>query len=232
MKRSDLARRVRDVYLDDAIEPFKWTAEWMDWAINRAQDEACRRSRLIFDDTTAAICTISVETGTAEYTASSRIIEIENIRYDSEPVEAKSVGWLDRNSPNWKTQTSATPNYVTGRGRTIIVVGVPSEDYTLSLDVWRLPLEDMDEDVDTFEIPDEYHDDLMDYVAFEAFMIRRTSTYDKKKASDHLSRFTERFGKRRSATDQRNLITATKKVRFTPYPYTPKRNTYLTSEDW
>ena len=74
MTLEELICACRTDRLDDTVETYHWSKAELTRFLNDAQDEACRRARLLTDSSTPEICRIAVIAGTALYTLDPRII--------------------------------------------------------------------------------------------------------------------------------------------------------------
>lgn len=170
--------------------------------LNEAINEACRRSRLITDRVTTAVCTIPVISGTAVYDVHPSIIRIRNARLVTanrtltrtyvEDKDAVDAGWEDR--------TGTPDEYVADYGPLQIALSrTPIANDTLKLAVTRLPLTPVVEFEDTPEIKAQYHNALCQYLIYKVRSLDDTETYDARKADLALAEFEKEFGPKRSA---------------------------------
>lgn len=204
MKLAELLNLTR-VELDDVVEPFLWADdELMEYA-NDAQQEACRRGRLIVDSTTSAICSITLVANTASYDLDPRVIRINRIRLtgDTYPLRPMMVRDLDAQAPGWEDWSEAptiwVPDWQTGKVR---FVGNPKAAGTANLTVVRLPLADMNDPDDSIEIRAEYQRSLRHWIAFRAWSKRDSETFNAKSAAGALALFEQEFGRKQGAYDE------------------------------
>lgn len=129
----------------DAVEPVMFdTMDVFGW-LREAEEEACIRARLLFDDATTDICEISVTASTREYPIDPRITEIVTayltdefgMEYDLDVVMRT---WLDRHDHNWRKDMARQPDALMHLSKRIALNAEPAVDYTLSLEVYRKPL--------------------------------------------------------------------------------------------
>ena len=169
--------------------------------LNEAENEACIRSRLLVDSETTGICTISVKAEKAVYHLSELIHVIERAKLSSQntPLTKKSTSWLDDNIVDWDTRTGRVDYYVQDMHQIKLrLVGIPEEDDTLSLQVWRKPLQPMGFN-DPPEIAAHHHRHLLHWICHLAYLKENSNTYDKEKSDYHGSLFASFFGDRPNA---------------------------------
>lgn len=181
-------------------------------ALNEAQREAAFRGRLLFDDTTEAICRIPLVDGVAEYAVDPRMFEIHEVRRLSDGQELRVVTReeLEQTSPRWRSHTAYLPRCVMidrmtafrMRVTTYPKVSDSDELETLILGGWRYPLEDIEDESDDLEVPPQSHEHLADWLCYRAYMDRDPDRYDPVRAQNHLDTFAAFFGPGRSLHEQ------------------------------
>jgi len=221
MNAEQLIWTARQFYLDDVEQPYQWTDQFLLRFLNEAEKEACRRQRLIEDEATAAVCEITMVSGTATYTVDNRVLLVDRIRLsDGSELTKKTTEELYEESSVWRSATG-TPTLYVQNNQTILVNPTPDDDDdgdTLYLSVWRLPLVDMTIDLSP-EINPEYHESLLEWVAFRAYQMRDEETYNPDRAGSHLSLFNERFGTPLPAGVREHQKRSPKRLRLRPRPY-------------
>src|SRR5258708_26884321 len=111
-------RQIFDLFrseVDDAKEPFLWPdADLMEY-LNDAENEACRRARLIIDSTNEDICQIAIVAATALYALDPRVIFIRRARMQSRslPISRGSIRDLDEGAPGWESHTGQVVHFIT-----------------------------------------------------------------------------------------------------------------------
>jgi len=195
---------------DDENAPYLWSdAEVIDYA-NDAQNEACRRARLLIDSTTTAICNYAVtDSGAGSYsiTLDSRVIFIRRARLASRstPLCRMFLADIEAQIHGWESTTSGTPDryipdWETGKVRLYRPSSIAD---TLKLTVVRLPLVDMAvPNDDSPEIHASYHRSLRYWMLYRAFSKHDAEAYDETKAKKNLALFEEEFGTRSAAYDE------------------------------
>lgn len=205
MTLSELIKMARQRLDDTVAVRYLWTSKELKEFANDAQNEACRRSRLIVDSTTAEICRISLVSGMQTYALDDRVIFIKRVILDGHPTplgRAHSDD-LDASVPGWEDQTGLPCAYVPNMDtNTFRPYPAPDGDYTARLTVVRAPLVAMDDGEDVPEIRGRYHVGLVNWMLYRAYMKQDSQTYDPKSAAVAEAAFEAEFGKRSSAQDE------------------------------
>jgi hypothetical protein len=192
---------VREDYLDDRLNAgtsddlvsdeqlLRWLAE--------AEEEACRRKDILFDDT-SELTQIALEAGVRAYDFSPKITRIESVWYvDAFGRETKlrhvSRETLDLHRIDWRTHEGTPTEYMV-RGRKIYPVPIPKQDGDLRLEVYRTPLNPVADEEDTFEIDEEWHVGLTHWCPYRAFMNLDEDVEDARGQAFFYHKFEETFG--------------------------------------
>lgn len=171
---------------------------------NEAEQEACRRSRLLMDRTTPDICSLAVTAGHPVITISPLIVKIRAVSLVSRttPLTRKYTADMDGQVPGWEAHTGTTDSYVndyqTGKIR---LYRIPAANDTLTLFVQRLPLADITATSGP-EINPRFHPALVQYVIWRMRSIEDTELYDPRKAALAGAEFEREFGPKRSASNE------------------------------
>lgn len=184
-----------------------------DWLItsyaNDAENEACRRARLIVDSTsmsnTNIICSIDIVAGTSVYVFDPRIIFIRRAKLvsASKPLGKAPFWELDEHYPNWDTKTGTVDRVVTGMDTgSIRLFRIPVANDTLHLTVVRLPLRPMSQHQDEPEINDRFHRSLVYWIKHKAYNNTDSELFDKNRADVHLALFEQEFGTKSAAINE------------------------------
>lgn len=190
---------------NDLAAPFLWSdEEWTEYA-NDAEEEACRRARLIVDSTTDDVTLITLNTTDATYDLDQRVIFIKRAKLAgrSEVLHPISFEDLDRCAPDWENETGEPRNYVPDMDEDVFRP-YPSPDVAgeVRLTVIRTPLEPMAKLEDTPEIKPRYHLGLVDWMLYRAYSKPDAETKNDTKATAHLDAFEAEFGKKSSAINE------------------------------
>ncbi len=91
------------------------------------------------------------------------------------------------------------------RSASVRLVRMPTQADTLALPVYRGALKPLSADIDTGkpEIPERFHERLMDWVLHRAYLKQDAETFDPAKAAQSLALFIQSFGERPDANVQR-----------------------------
>ncbi len=179
-------------------------AEWTAYA-NDAEREACRRGRLLVDSTTAAVCQIALTTTDASYDLHPSILFIRRAKLTGRSLvlSRRSYKDLDREAPDWESETGEPSSYVPDFGTAKFrPYPSPAAGGTVTLTVVRLPLADMANDANQPEIHARYHDSLLNWMLYRAYLKNDAETLNKIKAAEYLTLFEAEFGKKSSALDE------------------------------
>lgn len=204
MDLGDLIVEAR-VRADDNVAPYLTDDEtFARWA-SEAEREACVRARLLFQSAPLpGITLIPLVIGVAEYQLSPLIHWIDAASFVPVLGRAKNLDLIGLDSLreycDWETRTSSTPWALTENGASILrVFPAPSVIGTLRLTVYRLPLYPMESMDDEPEINPLHHEGLVDWMLYRYWSQKDSENYDQERASQALSDFEVRFGKRNSA---------------------------------
>lgn len=191
-----------DEFLDDATSSViaessvKNKTPFLLREIGTAQRRACWRGdmRRIFDDSTAAICTVTLAAGTQSYDLDPRILLIDTAVYDSELLTHTTRPILDA-LLSWRSYEAGPPCNFYIQGRKLILdrePGTAEAGDTVSLSVWREPLANP-------EMQDELEVDLdpealAGWVAYRAFLRPNQDKARQDLARHHLHAFDSYYG--------------------------------------
>jgi hypothetical protein len=191
--------------LDDVAEGSLWSDPELTRYLNEAQDEACRRARLLVDSSTAEICSIAVSAGKALYALDSRIIFVRRAKLASRSKPLRFVSYLDLDEecPGWEDRTGTVqwviPDFETGKLRTYRTATAAD---TMNLTVVRTALEPMTSDGHEPEIPPRFHYSLTAWACHRAFSKPDVDCIDPKRAEGALAEFEREFGPKSPAIDE------------------------------
>jgi hypothetical protein len=162
--------------------------------LNEAQDHACIRGDLVFDKT-SSFCTINVVVGTSIYEVDPIINNIRFAYLTKDEVLTllliRSREFMDRMA-SWRGVTGK-PIYLIPERLSIELTPIPDDDYTLSLEVYRLP-ERLINDSSTPEIQEMFHRPLNDWVMYRASSLPDEEFSNLTKAADYYRDFERVFG--------------------------------------
>ena len=187
-------------YTKDKSEPYMWTDDDVTLWLNEAEKEAALRARLLFDKT-SSFCTLNVVTGTSVYALDSLINEIEyayltdsgSVKY---PLTLTDRIQLNDDNPYWRDSTFPPARFIQDDTQ-IEIAGVMGQDYTLNLEVYRMPLKNIEDNTsDTPEIAGYHHEHLIKWVLHRAYLVNDSDKYNAKLSKQYLKEFEDYFGLR------------------------------------
>ncbi|ROH88005.1 hypothetical protein ED236_00485 [Pseudomethylobacillus aquaticus] len=201
MKWREIISQAR-LELDDTEPDYLWNDSELLMYAAQAEQEACRRSRLIIDSSTAEICNITLIPNQALYPLHDRVIGVRAAYRDgySRPLCGATTGEMDTYRSSWTTTTgdpsTIITDYETGAIR---VWPIPQTAGTLRLRVVRLPLiSNINPDAEP-EIKPQYHLNLVHWIKHRAYLKKDADTLDKAASMDALQLFIAEFGEARPA---------------------------------
>lgn len=177
--------------------------------LSEGEREACQRDHAIFDCDTAEIMQYAVAANAASITLDSRVLRIDHASFTptgstrSCRVNLTGIDAI-REMQDGRTTTASRPSHAAHSARnTLTLYPAPSVAGTLNLDVYRLPLSDIESEYDEPEIGVELHDGLVDWVLYRVYSTKDSELEDPARAQTALRDFTDRFGERRTADAMR-----------------------------
>lgn len=183
---------------DDAKLPYLWPDSSVDNWLNEAEQEACRRSQLLIDSSTAPLTPLTVTANDPWMPYDARIIKILRARpRGALPVSIITAQEMD-GLPYWEDETGPTllaliTDMATGKLRTYPKLTAAA---TIDLTVQRLPLTDMtDAEAHSPEIRADYHMKLIEWAKWRAYSMDDVDANDPQKAAKALKVFEGEFGK-------------------------------------
>lgn len=190
----------------DTVHPYLWPITNAVEFADDAQNEACRRARLLRDSTTVDICEIALEVGTAVYALDPRVIRVDRARLEGETVPLRFCLMRNADSmcPGWDTWDNSTPQFIIPdhSSRSLYLAAPPDATGTLLLNVVRLPLATLNSTDDDLEIPLHHQRSLRHWMTYRALLQHDSETFDKKAAETALSLFEQEFGRAQPAYDE------------------------------
>ena len=128
--------------LDDKVDPYGWSTYEIAAALNQAIDEYATAGLLIKDRDTAAICRITILSGTAEYTLSQRVVLINDpiwLTTLAKPIYEITEDYCYANYGDaWASTSGEISNYIADRERKKIkFYPIPNANETATMDVYR-----------------------------------------------------------------------------------------------
>lgn len=198
--RADLIELAR-VRLDDTVEPYRWSDAVLTEHANDAVRQFAIRKRLILDRSTAEVCSYAVDADATTVTLHDAVLSVRSARWSDRnegPLHLTTLKRMDRNFPDWPNQAAGTPSHLILDANTgsVELWPKPSAAGTLSLAVWRTPLESekLESDDDEPVIDRVFHRDLLDWIEHLAFLTPEGEAGDLERSDRAGQRFTSKVG--------------------------------------
>lgn len=188
---------------DDLLKPYLWGDTLVTGYFNEAEEEACIRARLLFEKTDASMCRIGVIAGTSTYAVHESVIDIVYATLTDGAGTIYELGFtdrieMDRARPGWRAETTR-PTALIHYDNHLELNCIVDADYTMALEVNRLPLQLMASMTDTPEINRKHHLKLVQWALHRAYSKPDAETLNLDKAARAEQEFTRIFGPRPSA---------------------------------
>lgn len=195
---------------DDNAEPPHTSDDAVLAMLSEGEREACMREVAIFDCDTAETCEYTVVVGTTSVALDPRVLRVDHASFTPAGatrgcrIDLTGIDAIRDAQDGNGIVTSSRPSLAAHSARsTLTLYPGPSTGGTLRLDVYRLPLYDLESGNDEPEIPLEHHFGLVDWVLYRVYSTKDSELEDPARAQVALRDFTERFGERRTADTQR-----------------------------
>lgn len=198
---------IRSLYrtrAQDKYEPYFCDDETLTLYINEAQDEACRRGKLLLQSS-GAMCQIAYAAGAEVVPLDRKIIQITRSHVDGCATTIVPVEVMDANHPNWQFDTVRDKPRVLISGMSTNALHlwpIPNLDGEVRLTVQRLPLKALMGDADKPEIREEAHPALVEWVLYRVYGTQDADLYDPNKSEQALSKFEAEFGPKSSLRNE------------------------------
>ena len=192
---SDLFSELREDFLEDDVEPFKWSDKKLLRYFNEAIEEACYRSYLINDSQT-----IPVIAGTATYTLDdeTREIFLATMTLLDRPLERQTDASLTAYAGSSWRKTTGTPRHYVRKDLTLTLYPIPTDNDTLTVLSYRKP-DRLYSKSEEPPIPEAHHRFLLYWAAYKAFLNPDIDLGNTDRALSFLKMFDDHFGPRKSA---------------------------------
>lgn len=174
-----------------------------------AEREACMRGYPIFDQTSLALTRYTILASQTIVRLRQQVLNVAHAAFTPTgttrecSVDLVGIDELGERRAG-RDVTSARPFCAAHSSRyELTLFPGPSNGGTLRLEVYRLPLLDLEEADDEPEIPLELHDGLVDWALYRTYSSKDGEQEDPARAARALTDFTDRFGERRDADAMR-----------------------------
>lgn len=199
MTFDDLILIMRQDYLDDAEVPYLWLDVELLRYLREAEKQACTRGNLLFDNTTAEVCSIALSNGVQSYVLSSKLTQITDVFWNGNRLTHKAYENMDEVFPTWRVADSSGMQnkelFYVIQGRNISIAPIPNAADALlgalKIEGYRLPISDV---ATSPEILEEFHHDLVYYALYKAYSKNDSDTKAEIKAKQYLDYFDMIFG--------------------------------------
>ncbi len=205
MNLGEFIARFRAAVFDEAEPPF-WSSEEITVYLNEAVQEACERAKLIEDRSMSVALTPGQDT----YNLHASVFEIKRLALRGGPLGETSVEALDAQWRNWESCTGQPREFIFEQASgmqpaRVRLVPTPIEANTADLTVYRGTLKPLNSDLEQArpEIPERFHERLLDWMMHRAYLKQDAETFDRSKAAQSLALFVASFGERPDANVQR-----------------------------
>lgn len=180
-----------------------WTEAELRHYANEAIKEVAIRTRCLRDSgrDVEGLTTYPIVSPANSITVDPRVLEIKRVWWNDTVLNPESEQFLDdAESPasagSWRTESVEIPQcFVLERAsRRLQVVGLPTADGNIKLDIVRLPLEILETGVP--EIPQHYLSDCLDWMCHLAYLKNDADTKDMAQAANFAQLFERKVGPR------------------------------------
>lgn len=177
--------------------------------LNEAENEACIRARLIYDETTSAVCSISATASVAVYPLHDSIIDVTRATFTPTGSSTEYLLYLtdrvemDRCYSDWRTRVDS-PRQAMQDDTKLRLGCLPSTAGVIALECYRLPLVNIEDTAtDTPEIGRIHHRHLIQWALHRCYSRPDAELFDPNKSAIALAEFTRVFGLRPDADYRR-----------------------------
>ncbi|MFT3815261.1 MAG: hypothetical protein QM740_18090 [Acidovorax sp.] len=205
MQVADFIKRFRESVADQPDGHF-WSDKEIVGYLNEAVQEACERAKLIEDRSMS----LSLVAGQDTYNLHTSVFEIKRLTLRGRPLHETSVEALDCDWPGWEGRSGVPRGFIFEQASGVqppkvrlVPTLVAAE--AAGLTVYRGALNPLVAAVTSGqpEIPERFHERLMDWVFHRAYLKQDADTFDPNKGAISLALFVQAFGERPDANVQR-----------------------------
>ena len=171
----------------DIATPYLWSDDEFFRYADDAQKQFTRLTDGLPESTSPAITEIAVLAGLDTYALSPLVLKIRSARTlsDGRPLEVLNEEDMPPRGMYFDGKTGIVKALITGMdANSVHVWPMPSAAMTVKLSVFRMPLLDIDENSQAFEIDPQHHLHLLLWVGHRAYSKPDAETFDKTKAAD------------------------------------------------
>lgn len=178
--------------MSDEATPYLWSDALAFGYMDDAQKRFCRKTDGIADARTASVTQLSIVPGTDWYNthASIRLVRSATRADTGRPVKLYTAEQARRACIVFDGSEGPVTGLVLGlEPRVARTTKVPNETVTVNLSVFRLPLTAITTDSQAFEIEEQYHTGLLDWMKSRAYGKQDAETVDRRKEVEYMTRF-------------------------------------------
>lgn len=177
--------------MSDTEETYFWSNSEFYTYLDDAQKMFCRLTDGISDASTKSVVELAFTPGTEWFKLHRSILKIRTaIRVSNgKPVSIYNVEDMATKGMRFDARTGPLTALIEGMEENKArAYPTPSDEDTIRLTVFRLPLTTVDKDAE-LEIAEQHHINLLDWVKYRAYSKQDAETLDKNKARDFEDRF-------------------------------------------
>jgi hypothetical protein len=199
---------------EDGVAPYLSADEYVLYWLNEAEEEAAIRARLLREVANPELCEIEVTAGINAYPLHAAVAWITRAVFIPEDGTEADDGIcldlvdeveMDRLRPRWRT-TSEHPRHLMVFDTSVQLGCLPASDGTLKLEVYRVPLDKIEERTsESPEIARHHHRFLVHWALHKAYNRPDSQVYDPQRSALELERFERQFGLRPDAKMRRDI---------------------------
>lgn len=193
----------------DGEEPYLWSDEEIASYLSDAEREACLRARLIYDESSADVAILAVNSEQSWIELHPVVLRVVRAILESGrcPLAQTDPSELDRMFHGWEAEIGTPRRYFVAGSRLRLIPSPAAAD-TLHLSVYRMPIASLTTD-DPYaepEIPASHHVGLLRWALYRAYSKRDAEAFDPSRAAIYLNQFEREFGPRPSARASRSHL--------------------------
>jgi hypothetical protein len=181
--------------VQDRVAPYLWDDIEVIRFVDEAQRMFCRLTDGLSDSRTPEVCNIAVTPSTEWYPLDPRVLKIRSAVRSSgtnvgRAVELVTVEQAEANGIRFDGRAGPLSHFITNMSEdSLRAWPVPNETATVTMTVFRLPLQAVEDSDADLEIDQQHHYSLLNWMKALAYSKNDAETYDRGKAVEHDARF-------------------------------------------
>lgn len=192
MNSTDLLDTFREE-MNDAEAPYLWSDTLLYRYMNDAQEMFCRLTEGIEDSSTPSICRLDVVATTEWYPISKKVLKVREAVdvATGRPYDVMNMEKASKQGVLFNGYPGPLKLFVAGLEKhKLRAWPKPTDDVSVELRVFRLPLVTITDDGDqAFEIDDQHVLSLLHWMKFKAYGKEDAETFDRRKSDEYEQRF-------------------------------------------